>query len=146
MSACVQIVDGPIRQPAPAESPGAGAVLTFEGVVRPEEAGERIEALEYSVYEPMASRQLQRLSEETLGRFGLLGVDVFHSRGLVAAGEVSFLLRIHARHRAEALAAADDFINRMKRDVPIWKRPVKAGERAGRADQVEGASASSSGR
>jgi molybdopterin synthase catalytic subunit len=36
-------------------------------------------------------------------------------------GQRSFRLTVHARHRAESLAAVGEFIDRMKRDVPIWK-------------------------
>jgi molybdopterin synthase catalytic subunit len=51
---------------------------------------------------------------------------VEHSRGRVAAGECSFRLRVAASHRPEALRAVEEFIDRMKRDVPIWKTPVYA--------------------
>jgi molybdopterin synthase catalytic subunit len=75
----------------------------------------------------MASNLLRRLGEELLRDHGLIAICVEHSTGRVAAGECSFRLRIVAHHRKEALAAADHFINRMKRDVPIWKMAVSRG-------------------
>ena len=39
----------------------------------------------------------------------------------MGVGERSFRLQIAAPHRQEALAAMAEFIESMKRDVPIWK-------------------------
>jgi len=127
MSVRVTITDGPLGAAAPERTEGAGAVVVFEGIVRRIEAGEALLALDYQAYEPMATRQLTRLGEELAGRLGLLGVSVEHSRGRVAVGEVSFRLEVAAPHRKEALRAMDEFIDRMKCDVPIWKSPVWAG-------------------
>ncbi len=125
MKLAVSVVEGPLAETAPAWAPpGAGAVVCFEGVARPTEHGEPIAALEYEAYEPMAGRELERLAREVMDEFGLLGVFVEHSRGRVAVGERSFRLRVAAPHRKEALAALDRFIDRLKQDVPIWKKAV----------------------
>lgn len=125
MKLAVRIVDGPLAETAPVWAPpGAGAVVCFEGVARPTEHGEPIATLDYEAYEPMASRELERLAREVLHEFGLLGVLVEHSRGRVAVGERSFRLRVAALHRNEALAALERFIDRLKQDVPIWKQAV----------------------
>lgn len=129
MDVDVQLVDGPIaRSGVPEERgtlpEGAGAILCFEGVVRPTEADRPIDALEYQVYEPMAGRLLRRIAQEIVARHGLLAVRVEHSRGRVAVGACSFRLQIASRHREEGLAAMAEFIDRLKRDVPIWKSPI----------------------
>lgn len=126
MSVRVNISEGALGAAEPVRVDGAGAVVVFEGVVRRMENGEALVALEYQAYEPMASRQLMKLGEELAGRFGMLRVFVEHSRGRVAVGEVSFRLMVAAPHRKEALQAMDQFIDRMKKDVPIWKKPVWA--------------------
>lgn len=122
MSVQVVILDGPV--PAAASlpfSPGAGAVVAFDGVVRPHEGDRTIEALHYTAYEPMATSELTRLAADMVGKYGLITLAIWHSRGRVAAGEVSMRVVIHSKHRAEALAAMGEFIDRLKRDVPIWK-------------------------
>jgi molybdopterin synthase catalytic subunit len=123
----VHILDGPL----PAELPpcfgeDAGALLRFEGIVRPTEDGRPITGLTYEVYQPMAGRELHRLGETAVAEFGLLGLTAEHSAGFVSAGERSFRLQVTARHRKEALAALDWFIDRLKVDVPIWKSAVFA--------------------
>lgn len=126
MSVRVSITDGPLGPPPVVEHDArAGALLRFEGIVRDEEAGSPIAGLDYEVYEPMARRMLEHLGEEVRIRHGVKTVIVEHSRGRVRVGECSFRLTILAAHRTEALAATGEFIDRLKRDVPIWKRAVR---------------------
>jgi molybdopterin synthase catalytic subunit len=116
------IFDGPLKEPPPPFfSTGAGAVVSFEGRVRPEENGSTIRGLCYEVYEPMARDMLLAIADEIVCRHGLLGLRVEHSKGLVLVGECSFRLQVAGRHRQECLAAMSEFIDRLKRDVPIWK-------------------------
>ena len=105
-------------------SDGAGAVLSFEGIVRPKEGDRPISALIYEDYEPMTKRELQNLAERIATDHGLLAIRVEHSRRRVPAGSCSFRLQVAAAHRAEAIASIDEFINTMKQQVPIWKMPV----------------------
>ncbi|CAG0984836.1 molybdopterin synthase catalytic subunit [Phycisphaerales bacterium] len=107
-----------------ARGEGIGAAVRFEGIVRRMEGEREIVALDYQTYDPMAERRLKELAGEIAARHGLRGIAAIHGRGRVAVGEVSFVLWVAAAHRAEALAAVEEFIDRLKRDVPIWKIPV----------------------
>ncbi|MCC7409767.1 MAG: molybdenum cofactor biosynthesis protein MoaE [Phycisphaeraceae bacterium] len=126
MNIHVSITDGSLPPSSARRDYDAGAVLYFEGVVRPTEDGQPLEALDYEVYEPMARRTLAQLAEQAGQRFKLLSVEVEHSRGKVSAGACSFRLCVASSHRAEAIEATAWFIDRMKQDVPIWKRPIRA--------------------
>ena len=128
MSISTHILPGPLPpEPVAWQSPpGAGAVVRFEGVARPREGDRAIDALDYEAYEPMASRTLRGLAERICAEHGLLGICVEHSAGRVAVGECSFRLRVAGAHRREALAAMGQFIDQLKQDVPIWKKPVWA--------------------
>lgn len=130
MSIEVQIVEGPLPPATPWQPPGAGAVLRFEGVVRPTEQGRPLAALDYEVYEPMTGTVLRQLAQEVVAAHGLIAMRVVHSRGRVPVGACSFRLDAAAPHRKEALAAVDTFIDRMKQDAPIWKVPQWAFEAA----------------
>jgi molybdopterin synthase catalytic subunit len=126
MSIEINIHDGPL--PVVSETwdriDGIGALITFEGIVRPIEDGRHLFALDYEAYEPMASQQLRRLADDLFARHRLQGVYVEHSVGRVPVGAVSFRLRIASRHRKEGLAGMDEFIDRMKQDIPIWKTAI----------------------
>jgi molybdopterin synthase catalytic subunit len=121
----------PARDGAGPASGAAGAALRFEGIVRrgePSEAhgGEEraLLALDYETYDPMAEQELRSLGREIAEAHRLLSLVALHSRGRVSVGGVSFVLIVESPHRGEALAAMGAFIDRLKRDVPIWKRPV----------------------
>jgi len=122
-----------VEGPAPAiQAPpilGAGAVASFTGIVRPTEDHRPLLALHYSRYDPMAQRELHRIAEYALARHRLLFVQFIHSIGRVDAGEASLQLLVAAAHRKPAIAAIDEIIDAMKRDVPIWKMPVYAEDR-----------------
>lgn len=113
-----------------------GATLRFDGIVRrdepsgsPAEDGSSppfrpLAALDYQSYDPMAQRELESLARDVARESGLIALIALHSRGRVRVGEASFMLTIFSVHRSEALAGMSAFIDRLKRDVPIWKSPV----------------------
>ena len=130
MSVQVHIVDGPIgaaAERADSTNQGAaGAVVVFDGVVREMEDGKRLAGLTYEAYEPMASRELLRLAEDVAAKHDLIGLACRHSRGFVGVGECSMRVVVRSAHRTAALVAMGEFIDRLKKDVPIWKSPVWA--------------------
>ena len=123
MKIVVEITREPLQARAvtTAES-AAGAVVEFAGVVRGEEDGAPIAALDYEAYEPMARSEMERLAQELSAEYPCHQMEVRHRIGRVPAGEASTLVRIEAKHRAEAFGMLSAFMDRLKRDVPIWKR------------------------
>jgi molybdopterin synthase catalytic subunit len=107
---------------AVSEAGGIGAVVEFAGVVRGEEDGAAIAALDYEAYEKMAQSEMERIARELAGQFPCESIEVIHRMGRVPVGEASIVVRIEAKHRAEAFGMLGEFMDRMKRDVPIWKR------------------------
>ena len=99
-----------------------GAVIVFEGIVRNNTKGRATRYLEYECYEPMALAGLARIgreiaAERTIGRIALI-----HRLGRLEIGEASVAVVVTAPHRKPAFEAALDGINRLKREVPIWKK------------------------
>jgi molybdopterin synthase catalytic subunit len=125
----VNITAGPMpAHPAwPAELDGvAGARAEFTGVVRQEEEGRTIAALEYEAYSPMAENVMRQIIEDLGRRHACLFVRVTHRVGTVPVGEAAIQVLAAAPHRAAALAMVGEFIDRLKEDVPIWKRRALA--------------------
>ncbi len=98
-----------------------GAVVEFAGVVRAEENGAPLAALDYEAYDTMARQEMERILRDLGQRYPCRSVEVRHRVGRVAAGEVSIVVRVEAPHRAEAFGLLSDFMDQLKRDVPIWK-------------------------
>ena len=100
-----------------------GAVVTFVGIVRADWDGRQaVQALSYEAYPEMAEALIDQLVQDARARWALDGVEVRHRLGLVEAGRISVVVVVAAQHRAEAYAASQFLIERIKRDVPIWKR------------------------
>ncbi|XAL99901.1 molybdenum cofactor biosynthesis protein MoaE [Phycisphaeraceae bacterium D3-23] len=119
----VQLSEGPLGAAIQWRPTGAGAVVQFEGVVRPTESGRALRGLTYESYEPMTRRMLRDLGRDIVQQHTLTALRVEHSVGFVANHDVSFRLYVAAAHRKAALGAMDAFIDRMKQDVPLWKVP-----------------------
>ena len=124
----IELIEGPVDEQTAEPIEGAGAVLAFRGVVRPLEDGRLLSGLSYTSYDPMAEQQLRRIAEHAADTHGLLHVRIIHSRGFVPTGGASLLIKLASAHRKPALAAMDAILDNLKRDVPIWKRPVWADE------------------
>jgi molybdopterin synthase catalytic subunit len=99
-----------------------GACVEFLGIVRELENGAALSGLHYEAHESMAARQLRRIFEELNAAHPCQAVQFIHRLGFVAVGEASLFIRVLASHRGEALRFCADAIDRMKADVPIWKR------------------------
>ena len=124
----IQIQSEPIADASFAPSIEAGAVAEFTGIVRGEENGRAIAALEYEAYSPMAEQVMRRIISELCEKFPCLAVRVIHRIGVIPVGEAAIHIRATARHRAEAFAMLSEFMNRLKQDVPIWKRRALTAE------------------
>jgi len=103
------------------ESPAHGAVVTFLGVVRDHNQGRRVRYLEYEAYEAMALHRLRAIARETEERFGVR-VAVAHRLGRLEVGETALVVAVGAPHRGPAFEACRQVVERLKQEVPIWKK------------------------
>lgn len=104
----------------------AGAVASFLGVVRAEQSadGRKLTALEYEAYEAMALEQMNALCAQAARDHEILAAVIVHRLGRVPLGEASVAVAAAAAHRAAALDACRSLIDRLKADLPIWKKDV----------------------
>ncbi|MCX7867363.1 molybdopterin synthase catalytic subunit [Limisphaera sp. VF-2] len=105
----------------PATAGPVGAQVEFLGIVRSEENGRPIAALEYEAYQPMAECEIERLLNELGSAHPCHTVQVLHRLGIVPVGEAAIIVRVLAAHRQEAFSLLARFMDRLKQDVPIWK-------------------------
>ncbi|MBI2648927.1 MAG: molybdenum cofactor biosynthesis protein MoaE [Thaumarchaeota archaeon] len=105
----------------------AGGVALFLGTVRDHgEAGKVVE-LDYQSYVGLAERKLLEIEKEVLRKWPVKKIRIVHRIGRLRLGEVSVAVALSTPHRAEAFEACRYAIDRIKRDVPIWKRETLAG-------------------
>jgi molybdopterin synthase catalytic subunit len=109
------------------ESPSAeraGAVATFTGRVRAKDGADdpRTLSLEFEKYEGVAEERMATIREELIEREGVLDVRLHHRTGVVEAGEDIVFVVVLAGHRREAFRAVEDGIDRLKDEVPLFKK------------------------
>jgi MoaE-MoaD fusion protein len=99
-----------------------GAVVVFEGVVRNNSQGRATIYLEYECYEEMARARMEQIGREIAAQFAIGRIGMLHRLGRLQIGEASVAVVATAPHRKAAFDAAFEGINRLKREVPIWKK------------------------
>ncbi|MDO8431710.1 MAG: molybdenum cofactor biosynthesis protein MoaE [Candidatus Binatus sp.] len=103
-------------------APNAGAIVTFAGTTRSDNAGRNVLRLEYEAYEPMALSEMRKLAREAGERWKIVRIAIAHRVGVVEIGETSVAIAVSAAHRGEAFDACRFAIDRLKEIVPIWKK------------------------
>lgn len=103
---------------------GAGGIATFTGNVREHSRGKTVRFLEYEAYAPMAVATMDRIAFAVEAEIPGARVALAHRVGHLEIGETAVVIAASAPHRAEAFTACREVIERLKQDVPIWKREV----------------------
>jgi molybdopterin synthase catalytic subunit len=103
-----------------------GALVTFTGICRGDEAGAPIAALTLEHYPGMAEAEIERTVAEAAERWPLLGVTVIHRHGRILPGEEIMMVATVSSHREAAFKAAEFLMDYLKTRAPFWKQVEKA--------------------
>lgn len=104
-----------------AESAGAGAAVTFTGLVR-SSPGDRVTVLTLEAYPELAEAQIGKAVSEAVSRFGLIRAEVIHRHGRLAPNEAIVQVMTLAPHRRAAFEGAEFLMDYLKTDAPFWKK------------------------
>jgi len=104
-----------------AHHPAAGGVVLFSGEVRNNHQGKEVSHLSYEAAEQMANKMIAALLDEAKRRWELQVAIAVHRLGKVSVMETAVVVITAAAHRAEAYAANQYIIDRIKHHVPLWK-------------------------
>lgn len=103
----------------------AGAIACFVGVVREDPVRDskgKVVSLEYEAYADLALRKMQEVRELIKKRAGIIDVSIHHVIDVVNVGEPSLFVGVLGKHRQDVFLAISETVERIKRDVPIWKK------------------------
>lgn len=104
---------------------GAGAVVTFDGVVRNQTGGRPVVSLQYEAYPQMAVREMRKIGDEIRERWpDVERIGIVHRFGELRVTESSVVIVITSPHRRVAFEACHFAIDRLKQTVPIWKKEI----------------------
>jgi len=110
---------------------GHGASASFIGRVR---GDDDLRELFLEHHPVMTEAGLADLAHAASDRWRLSALTLIHRIGGMAPGETIVFVLASSPHRAEALAATEFLIDRLKTDVMLWKRETFAD---GRVQWVE---------
>ena len=102
---------------------GAGAVVTFTGVVRGDGG---MAAMEIEHFPGMTEKAIAAIVDEALARWSLVDALVIHRHGRLMVGEPIMMVATAAPHRADAFAAAEFLMDYLKSRAPFWKKEIGA--------------------
>ncbi len=102
-----------------------GSVIVFVGSVRGiSNKGEKVLRLEYEAYEEMAVKSLENIIMDLKDKYGIIDVIVEHKVGSAKVGEDTVYALVASKHRKEGFKSLVELIERLKHEVPIWKKEV----------------------
>lgn len=99
-----------------------GGIATFVGTVRDSNQGQRVTLLEYEAYQGMAEKQMRKVAEQIQVEIPGVTLAALHRVGRLEVGDVAVVCAAASPHRGEAFSACQLLIDRIKAEVPIWKR------------------------
>jgi molybdopterin synthase catalytic subunit len=105
--------------------PGAGAVVSFAGVVRDHDHGRPVTLLEYEAH-PSAEAVLAEVAAEIAADPAVRAVVVSHRVGVLQIGDVALAAAVATAHRSAGFAACARLVDEVKARLPVWKRQLFA--------------------
>ena len=106
------------------KSKDIGAIVAFIGVVRESSRGHKVLKLYYEAQKEIAKEVLRDLLASIKKKHKLIDVAIEHKIGYAEVGEEVLHVVCAAKHRSEAISALEELIDRLKTEVPIWKKEI----------------------
>ena len=83
-----------------------------------------VKAIEYTTYEEMAEEKFHEIREAAFDKFELTCMHIYHSIGIVKAGEICLFVFVSSKHRTQAFEACRYIVEEIKAHVPIWGKEM----------------------
>ncbi len=104
------------------KDPTCGGQELFVGTVRNNTQDKEVKKLEFSGYEPMAVKEMEKIAIYCLREFDILKIAIHHGLGTMHIGDIPVIIGVSSKHREASQAACKYAINQLKKTVPIWKK------------------------
>lgn len=106
-----------------------GGHSIFLGQVRADEIeGKKVRAIEYTAYEQMALEKMHAIRESVFEKYPLTCMHVYHSLGIISAGEICLFVFTSSAHRKAAMEACNELVERIKAELPVWGKEIMEDE------------------
>ena len=99
-----------------------GGICLFVGTVRNKNKGKDVTHLDFETYTPMALKEMNKIAEQAIEKFGVAHVSIFHRSGYVGIKDIAVIIAVSSIHRNACFEACQYAIDTLKETVPIWKK------------------------
>ena len=99
-----------------------GGIVHFIGTVRNSTQGKKVLLLDFSAYESMAIKEMQKIADAALAKFPIYKIAIHHAVGKLNIGDIPVIIAVSSAHRKAAFEACQYAIDSLKITVPIWKK------------------------
>lgn len=99
-----------------------GGISIFVGTVRNNTANKNVTHLEFSTYESMALKEMQKIADRAIEKFDVYKIAIHHAIGTLEIGAIPVIIACSSKHRKAAFEACQFCIDTLKETVPIWKK------------------------
>ena len=99
-----------------------GGIALFVGTVRNQTQDKEVTLLDFSSYDAMALKEMQKIADRALVEFDILRIAIHHAEGALYIGDIPVIIAVSAPHRKAAFSACQFAIDTLKETVPIWKK------------------------
>ncbi|MDV7186256.1 molybdenum cofactor biosynthesis protein MoaE [Lutibacter sp. TH_r2] len=104
------------------EDDSCGGIAVFVGTVRNSTQNKTVTLLDFSGYEPMAIKEMQKIATKALEKYDIYKIAIHHALGKLKIGDVPVIITVSSAHRKAAFEACEFAIDTLKETVPIWKK------------------------
>ena len=104
------------------EDYSCGGIVTFVGTVRNLTQNKTVTLLDFSGYEPMALKEMQKIADTILKKFKIHKIAIHHAVGKLKVGDIPVIIAVSSAHRKASFEACEYAIDTLKETVPIWKK------------------------
>lgn len=104
--------------------PQTGALVTFVGLMRDMNEGDRVSRMTLEHYPGMTEKALTAIAEEAAGRWDVQGIRILHRVGELAPQDPIVLVAVTSAHRGNAFRACEFLIDYLKTRAPFWKKEI----------------------
>ena len=99
-----------------------GGIALFVGTVRNKTQDKKVTLLDFSTYQAMAIKEMQKIADKTLTDFDIFKIAIHHAEGELQIGDIPVIIAVSSAHRKAAFTACQFAIDTLKETVPIWKK------------------------
>lgn len=99
-----------------------GGNCLFIGTVRDINKNRSVDKLYFESYLEMAEKELDKIVRRCFDSFSVQRIGIYHKTGTVNLGEIAVIIAVSSKHRDTAFKACRYAIDKLKENVPIWKK------------------------